>query len=71
MHPITSLGVEKESKIEYGKMIGSFLNLTTSRPYIVFIVYLCAQFQSNPREVHLMMSFILGFYFGQFSWAMY
>ena len=34
-------------------MIGSLLDLTTSRPDILFSVCLCAQFQSNPKESHL------------------
>jgi len=34
-------------------MIGSLLYLTASRPYILFSVCLCARFQSNPRESHL------------------
>ena len=52
----------KLNKDEYGKkvdektyrgMIGSLLYLTASRPDIMFSVYLCARFQSNPRESHL------------------
>lgn len=34
-------------------MIDSLLYLTTSRPYILFCVCLCARFQSNPRKTHL------------------
>jgi len=34
-------------------MIGSLLNLTASRPYIVFAVGLCARFQTAPKESHL------------------
>lgn len=34
-------------------MIGSLLYLTSSRPNIMFSVYLCARFQSNPRETHM------------------
>ncbi|XP_070039309.1 secreted RxLR effector protein 161-like [Nicotiana tomentosiformis] len=37
----------------YRGIIGSLLYLTTSRPYIVFSVGLCAMFQSNPKESHL------------------
>lgn len=33
----------------------SLLYLTTSRPYIFFIVCLCTRFQSNPRETHLIV----------------
>ena len=36
----------------YRGMIGSLLYLTVSRPAIQFIVYLCAHFQSNPKESH-------------------
>jgi len=34
-------------------MIGSLLYLTASRPDILFSVFLCARFQSDPRESHL------------------
>ena len=34
-------------------MIGSLLYLTTSRPDIMFSVCICARFQANPKETHL------------------
>ena len=34
-------------------MISSLLYLTTNRPDIQFSVYLCAQFQANSKESHL------------------
>ena len=34
-------------------MIRSLLYLTTSRPDIMFATFLCAHFQSNPRESYL------------------
>lgn len=37
----------------YRGMIGLLLYLTASRPDIVFIVGLCARFQSCPKESHL------------------
>ena len=37
----------------YRGMIGSLLYLTASRPDIQFSVYLCARFQANPKESHL------------------
>ena len=37
----------------YRGMIGSMLYLTASRPDIMFATYLCARFQENPREPHL------------------
>ena len=37
----------------YRGMIGSLLYLTASRPDIVFATCLCARFQANPREPHL------------------
>ena len=37
----------------YRSMIGSLLYLTASRPNIMFSVRLCAQFQSCPKESHL------------------
>ena len=46
----------KESKVDisnYRGMVGSLPYLTTSRPYIMFATYLCARFQADPRESHL------------------
>jgi len=37
---------------KYRGLIGSLLYLTASRPDIMFVVCLCARFQSNPRESH-------------------
>ena len=37
----------------YRSMIGSLLYLMASRPDIMFSVYLCARFQSCPKESHL------------------
>ena len=37
----------------YRGMIGSLLYLTASRPDIMFATCLCARFQANPREPHL------------------
>ena len=37
----------------YRGMISSLLYLTNSRPNIQFSVYLCARFQVNPKESHL------------------
>ena len=34
-------------------MISSLLYLTASRPDIMFSIYLCAHFQSNPKESYL------------------
>ena len=36
-------------------MIGSLLYLTASRPDIMFSTCLCARFQSDPRESHLIV----------------
>ena len=38
---------------KYRGTIGSLLYLMTSRSDIMFSVYLCARFQSNPKESHL------------------
>nr|KAJ0228423.1 hypothetical protein LSAT_V11C100038800 [Lactuca sativa] len=38
----------------YRGMIGSLLYLTASRPDIMFGTILCARFQANPKESHLM-----------------
>ena len=37
----------------FRSMIGSLFYLTASRPDIMFATYLCARFQSSPREFHL------------------
>jgi len=57
MHPTFILskedtGTKVDQKL-YRGMIGSLLYLTASRPDILFSVYLCARFQSDPRESHL------------------
>ncbi|XP_070026550.1 secreted RxLR effector protein 161-like [Nicotiana sylvestris] len=41
------------NQIMYRDITGSLLDLTASRPNIVFSVGLCARFQSNPKESHL------------------
>jgi hypothetical protein len=38
----------------YRSLIGSLLYLTASRPDIIFSVCLCAWFQANPKESHLL-----------------
>jgi hypothetical protein len=38
----------------YRSMIGCMLYLTTSRPDIMFSVYMCARFQASPKECHMM-----------------
>jgi len=54
MHPTCTLSKEDTgSKVDqklYSGMIGSLLYLTASRLDILFIVCLCARFQSDPRE---------------------
>ena len=37
----------------YKSMIGSFLYLTTSRPDISYSVGMCAIYQANPKESHM------------------
>ncbi|GKB74945.1 hypothetical protein Tco_0936357 [Tanacetum coccineum] len=37
----------------YRGMIGSFMYLTSSRPDLVFVVCMCAQYQAKPTEKHL------------------
>ena len=41
-----------DSKL-YRGMIGSLLYLTISRSDIIFSVWMCARYQSNPKESHL------------------
>jgi len=46
----------KEKKVDissYRGMVGSLLYLTASRPDIMFATCLCARFQADPRESHL------------------
>jgi Reverse transcriptase (RNA-dependent DNA polymerase) len=53
----TNLGVDEGGRStdihQYRAMIDSFLYLTASRPDIMFCVYLCARYQANPKESHL------------------
>ena len=37
----------------YHSMIGSLLYLTAYRPDIMFSVCMCARFQANPKEAHM------------------
>ena len=49
----------KERKVDisnYTGMVGSLLYLTASRPDIMFSIRLCARFQADPRESHLIAS---------------
>ena len=49
---------EKGKKVDiktYRGVIGSLLYLTTSRPDIIFSVYLCERFQSSSKESHLLI----------------
>ena len=51
------LDLNKEGKVMdikvYRSMIGSLLYLCASRPYIMLSVCMCARFQANPKECHL------------------
>ena len=57
MHPSTVIYKDEKgndaSEKDYRCMIGSLLYLTTSRPYILFVVCLCARFQSCPKVSHV------------------
>nr|KYP49721.1 Retrovirus-related Pol polyprotein from transposon TNT 1-94 [Cajanus cajan] len=57
MHPSTTLGLDEDSpevdSTMYRGIVGSLLYLTTSRPDIMFSVYIYARFQVKPKEVHL------------------
>ena len=46
-------GGDKVDQTLYHSMIGSLLYLTASRPDIMFSVCMCARFQANPKETHL------------------
>jgi len=41
------------NQTKYRGLIGSLLYLTASRPDIMFSIFLCARFQTNPKESHL------------------
>ncbi|GJW96086.1 hypothetical protein Tco_0177894 [Tanacetum coccineum] len=41
------------NKTSYRGMIGSLMYLTVTRPDIQFFTFLCARYQSNPKELHL------------------
>ena len=45
-------GIQVDQKL-YRSMIGSLLYLCACRPDIMFSVGLCARFQSNPKESHM------------------
>jgi len=48
--------------VMYHSMIGSLLYLCESRPDIMLSVCMCARFQANPKESHLMaVKRILGY----------
>ena len=53
----TKLDADKQDKsvdqTSYRGMIGSLLYLTISRPNIMFSTCLCARFQADPKESHL------------------
>ena len=46
------LGKSVDSSL-YRSMIGSLLYLTASRPYISYSVGVCARYQENPKESHM------------------
>jgi hypothetical protein len=56
MSTTTALDADKEGEHvnhkEYQSMIGSLLYLTTTRPDIQFLVFLCTHFQAFPRTSH-------------------
>ena len=55
----TKLDADEPGKVvdqkTYRGMIGSLLYLTASIPDIQFSVYLCARFEANPKESHLIV----------------
>jgi hypothetical protein len=48
-------GVKSIDQKAYRSMIGSLLYLCASRPNIMLSVCMCARFQSDPKECHLMV----------------
>ncbi|GJW63664.1 hypothetical protein Tco_0115548 [Tanacetum coccineum] len=59
MVPPNNLGPDLSGKAinetQYRGMIGSLMYLTASRPYIQFSTCLCARYQANPKESHLIV----------------
>ena len=59
MATATKLDQDKSGKkvdiSSYRGMIGSLLYLTASRPDIMFATCLCARFQADPKESHLIV----------------
>ena len=56
MATATKLSPDEDNKVDeanFRGMIGSLLYLTASRPDIMYATCLCARFQANPREPHL------------------
>ncbi|GJY14366.1 hypothetical protein Tco_0384788 [Tanacetum coccineum] len=57
MVPPNNLGPNLSGKAinetQYRGMIGSLMYLTASRPDIQFLTCLCARYQANPKESHL------------------
>ncbi|GJS19620.1 hypothetical protein Tco_0448252 [Tanacetum coccineum] len=47
------LNGEAINETQYRGMIGSLMYLTTSKPDIQFSIYLCARYQANSKESHL------------------
>jgi hypothetical protein len=53
IHPLLGALSKSVDQKAYRSMIGSLLYLYASRPYIMLSVCMCARFQSDPRECHL------------------
>ncbi|RDY11809.1 hypothetical protein CR513_03477, partial [Mucuna pruriens] len=52
---LKTVRIKKVDQTIYTGIIGSFHYLNASRPNIMFSVYLCARFQVDPRESHLII----------------
>ncbi|GJW07491.1 hypothetical protein Tco_1569914 [Tanacetum coccineum] len=59
MVPLNNLGPDligkSVNKTQYRDMVGSLMYLTTSIPDIQFSTCLCARYQTNPKESHLII----------------
>ncbi|KAK6143162.1 hypothetical protein DH2020_023510 [Rehmannia glutinosa] len=57
MNTLVKMDMDPEGKVvdqtKYRVLIGSLLYLTVSRPHIIFDVGVCARFQSDPKENHM------------------
>nr|GFC29610.1 copia protein [Tanacetum cinerariifolium] len=53
-------------------MVGSLMYLTASRPYLVFVVYMCARYQASPTKKHLeALKHVYQYLKGTINWGLW